>query len=125
MEFKDEINRKEQYLSLLSYKVPLIILNKPSKPKVCMCYIESNKLISSLGYIITKPGKLLPPSVTDTEGILIYSPYAFNLEPGQQMLINIHLTFEVPNKIYYFCHLLTITQFMSLSSALALLIKEP
>ena len=100
MEFKAEINYKEQYLSLLSYKVPLIILNQPSKPKVCMCYIESDKSISSLDYIITKPGKLLPPSVPDIEGILIYSPSAFHLEPGQQTLVNIHLSFEIPKKLH-------------------------
>ena len=55
-----------------------------------------------MGYIITKPGKLLPPSVPDTEGIPIYSPVEIHLKPGQQKLVNIHLSFEVPKNYILF-----------------------
>ena len=51
---------------------------------------------------MSKPGRSLPPLTPDTEGIPIYSPFAFHLVPGQQTLINIHLSFEVPKNYILF-----------------------
>ena len=123
LEFKAKINYKEQYLSLLFYKVPLIILNQPAKPKVQTCYIESDKSISSLDYTMSKPGKSLPPSTSDMEGIPIYSPFAFHLEPGQQTLVNIHLSFEILKNYILFLSSVKNPLCMNLWYALVFLIK--
>lgn len=55
-----------------------------------------------INYNTTKKVKSLPTYIISDEGIPLYSPKSFELELGEQKIINLNLSFKVPQNKYLF-----------------------
>lgn len=74
-EYSGIIDFKAAYLSLLSYKVPLIVQDTPKNSKTLTCYVDGPTTLSSFSYEKDKKEiRSLPYSISNKEGIPLRSP---------------------------------------------------
>lgn len=87
---------------MLDYSIPLIF-KEPAKEKgkkVRTCTLEYSTGIFSLLYWRHKPNLRCPPeAIPVNEGFPLYSLTALSIPPGSQVIVNTHISFDLPTKL--------------------------
>ena len=102
-EYQATVSLKEGCLQLLGYKIPLIF-EEPAKvkgAKLRTCALEYPTGLFSLMYRRHKPNlRCAPEALPAAEGFPFYAPSAGTIPPGSQVLIDSHVSLELPSKTF-------------------------